>query len=121
LGERLLDKQEVVGSIPTSPTIVWSSRPTRPSRFLHSAAHSRGADVVLVDTAGRPHTQVNRMRELEKVRRVIEKQLCGAPHETVGIPIELIGIGEQLEDLRPFEPDVFARASDIFGGDDERA
>jgi len=132
-----------------------------------AAARSRGADVVLIDTAGRLHTQVNLMRELEKVRRVIEKQLPGAPHETLlvldattgqnglrqaqefkqavqvsgvvltkldgtakggivvaihetlGIPIKLIGIGERLEDLRPFEPDVFARA--IFGGDDERA
>jgi len=42
-----------------------------------------------------------------------------AIHETLGIPIKLIGMGEQLEDLRPFEPDVFARA--IFGGDDESA
>ena len=130
-----------------------------------AAARSRGADVVLIDTAGRLHTQINLMRELEKVRRVIEKQLPGAPHEillvldattgqnglrqarefqqavdvsgivltkldgtakggiviaiheTLGIPIKLIGIGEQLEDLRPFEPDVFARA--IFGGDDD--
>ena len=48
-----------------------------------AAARSRGADVVLVDTAGRLHTQVNLMRELEKVRRVIEKQLPGAPHETL--------------------------------------
>ena len=126
-----------------------------------AAARSRGADVVLIDTAGRLHTQVNLMRELEKVRRVIEKQLPGAPHETLlvldattgqnglrqaqefkqavdisgvvltkldgtakggivvaihetlGIPIKLIGVGEQLEDLRPFEPDIFARA--IFG------
>ena len=123
-----------------------------------AAARSRGADVVLVDTAGRLHTQVNLMRELEKVRRVIEKQLPGAPHETLlvldattgqnglrqaqefkqavdisgvvltkldgtakggivvaihetlGIPIKLIGVGEKLEDLRPFEPDIFARA-----------
>ena len=130
-----------------------------------AAARSRGADVVLVDTAGRLHTQVNLMRELEKVRRVIEKQLPGAPHETLlvldattgqnglrqaqefkqavdisgvvltkldgtakggivvaiheslGIPIKLIGVGEQLEDLRPFEPDIFARA--IFGSADE--
>jgi fused signal recognition particle receptor len=129
-----------------------------------AAARSRGADVVLIDTAGRLHTQVNLMRELEKVRRVIEKQLPGAPHETLlvldattgqnglrqaqefgqavdvsgivltkldgtakggivgaiheslGIPIKLIGIGEQLEDLRPFEPEPFARA--IFGGAD---
>jgi fused signal recognition particle receptor len=132
-----------------------------------AAARSRGADVVLIDTAGRLHTQVNLMRELEKVRRVIEKQLPGAPHETLlvldattgqnglrqaqefqqavdvsgvvltkldgtakggivvaihetlGIPIKLIGMGERLEDLRPFEPDVFARA--IFGGDDDSA
>jgi len=48
-----------------------------------AAARSRGADVVLIDTAGRLHTQVNLMRELEKVRRVIEKQLPGAPHETL--------------------------------------
>ena len=128
-----------------------------------AAARSRGADVVLIDTAGRLHTQVNLMRELEKVRRVIEKQLPGAPHETLlvldattgqnglrqarefqqavdvsgvvltkldgtakggivvaihetlRIPIKLIGVGEQLEDLRPFEADVFARA--IFGAD----
>lgn len=128
-----------------------------------TAARSRGADVVLIDTAGRLHTQVNLMRELEKVRRVIDKQLPGAPHETLlvldattgqnglrqaqefkqavdvsgvvltkldgtakggivvaiheslGIPIKLIGVGEQLEDLRPFEADVFARA--IFGAD----
>jgi fused signal recognition particle receptor len=123
-----------------------------------AAARSRGADVVLVDTAGRLHTQVNLMRELEKVRRVIEKQLPGAPHETLlvldattgqngvaqarqfrestqvsgivltkldgtakggialaiagelGIPVKLIGIGEALEDLRPFDADDFARA-----------
>jgi fused signal recognition particle receptor len=127
-----------------------------------AAARSRGADVVLIDTAGRLHTQVNLMRELEKVHRVIKKQLPGAPHETLlvldattgqnglrqaqefgqavdvtgivltkldgtakggivvaiheslGIPIKLIGMGEQLEDLRPFEPEPFARA--IFGG-----
>jgi len=129
------------------------------------AARSRGADVVLIDTAGRLHTQVNLMRELDKVRRVIERQLPGAPHETLlvldattgqnglrqaeefrkavdltgvvltkldgtakggivvaihdrlGIPIKLIGVGEQLEDLRPFEADEFASA--IFGSDDE--
>lgn len=126
------------------------------------AARSRGADVVLVDTAGRLHTQVNLMRELEKVHRVIQSQIPGAPHETLlvidattgqnglrqaqefqqavavsgvvltkldgtakggivlaihqtlGIPIKLVGVGERLEDLRPFEADVFARA--LFGG-----
>jgi fused signal recognition particle receptor len=113
---------------------------------------------VIVDTAGRLHTQRDLMSELEKVRRVIAKQLPDAPHETLltidattgqngvrqaklfgeavavtgivltkldgtakggialaianelGIPVKLIGIGEQLEDLRPFDADEFARA-----------
>ncbi len=126
-----------------------------------AAAASRGADVVIIDTAGRLHTQVNLMKELSKVRRVIERQLPGAPHETLlvldattgqnglrqarefkqavdvsgvvltkldgtakggivvaihkdlGIPVKLIGVGEQLEDLRPFDPDEFTRA--LFG------
>ncbi|MCB9903617.1 MAG: signal recognition particle-docking protein FtsY [Planctomycetes bacterium] len=46
------------------------------------AALARGTDVVIVDTAGRLHTQKNLMDELNKVRRVIEKRLPGAPHET---------------------------------------
>jgi fused signal recognition particle receptor len=122
------------------------------------AARARGHDVVIADTAGRLHTQVPLMEELVKVRRVIEKQIEGAPHETLltvdattgqnglrqadlfreavdvsgivltkldgtarggialaiaeelGVPVKLIGIGEQLEDLRPFDPDDFARA-----------
>jgi fused signal recognition particle receptor len=123
-----------------------------------AAARARGADVVIVDTAGRLHTQGNLMDELAKVRRVIAKQIPEAPHETLitidattgqnglrqakvfseavevdgvvltkldgtakggitlaianelGIPVKLIGTGEQLEDLRPFDPDDFARA-----------
>jgi fused signal recognition particle receptor len=122
------------------------------------AARARGHDVVIVDTAGRLHTQEHLMEELAKVRRVIQKQLPEAPHETLltidattgqnglrqallfreavevsgivltkldgtakggialaiaqelGVPVKLIGIGEQLEDLRPFDPDDFARA-----------
>jgi fused signal recognition particle receptor len=118
----------------------------------------RGADVIIIDTAGRLHTQHDLMAELAKVRRVISKQMPEAPHETLmtvdattgqngvrqarlfgeaagvtgivltkldgtakggialaianelGIPVKLIGIGEQLEDLRPFDPDDFARA-----------
>jgi len=117
-----------------------------------------GADVVIVDTAGRLHTQDNLMEELAKIRRVIGKQIADAPHETLltvdsttgqnglrqaqlfseaidvsglvltkldgtakggialaiaselGIPVKLIGVGEQLEDLRPFEASEFARA-----------
>jgi fused signal recognition particle receptor len=118
----------------------------------------RGADVIIVDTAGRLHTQDDLMAELAKVRRVIAKQLPDAPHETLltvdattgqnglrqaqlfsetvpvdgivltkldgtakggialaiagelGIPVKLIGIGEALEDLRPFDADDFASA-----------
>ncbi|MDF1838558.1 MAG: signal recognition particle-docking protein FtsY [Planctomycetota bacterium] len=47
-----------------------------------AAAQARGVDVLLVDTAGRLHTQHNLMEELSKVRRVIDKQMPGAPHQT---------------------------------------
>jgi fused signal recognition particle receptor len=123
-----------------------------------SAARARGADVVIVDTAGRLHTQGNLMDELTKVRRVIAKQIPEAPHETLisidattgqnglrqakvfseavdvdgvvltkldgtakggialaiasdlGIPVKLIGVGETLDDLRPFDPSEYAEA-----------
>jgi fused signal recognition particle receptor len=123
-----------------------------------NAARARGADVVIVDTAGRLHTQGNLMDELAKVRRVISKQIPDAPHETLisidattgqnglrqakvfsdavevdgvvltkldgtakggialaiaselEIPVKLIGVGETLEDLRPFDPGDYARA-----------
>jgi fused signal recognition particle receptor len=122
------------------------------------AATARGRDVVIVDTAGRLHTQTNLMEELAKVRRVIERRLEGAPHETLlvidattgqnglqqarlfseavdvsgvaltkldgsakggvalaiahelGLPVKLVGVGEGIEDLRPFDPQDFARA-----------
>jgi fused signal recognition particle receptor len=47
------------------------------------AALARKADVLLVDTAGRLHTQDNLMRELEKISRVVGKRIPGAPHEVV--------------------------------------
>jgi fused signal recognition particle receptor len=122
------------------------------------AAARDGRDVVIVDTAGRLHTQRNLMEELAKVRRVIAGKLEGAPHETLlvvdattgqngvqqarlfgeavgvtgvaltkldgsakggiavaiayelGLPVKLIGVGERLEDLRPFDPQDFSRA-----------
>lgn len=121
-----------------------------------AAAEARKADVVIIDTAGRLHTQVNLMKELEKVRRVIDKRMPGAPHEcllcidaTTGqngliqarmfkeaveisgvvltkmdgtakggialavsheldVPIKLIGTGEKLESLQPFDAMDFA-------------
>src|SRR5262245_55035298 len=47
------------------------------------AARARDIDVVLIDTAGRLHTRGNLMEELRKVRRVVEREIPGAPHETL--------------------------------------
>ena len=122
------------------------------------AGRARGHDVVIVDTAGRLHTQANLMEELAKIRRVITARLDGAPHETLlvidattgqngvqqarlfadavavtgvaltkldgsakggvavaiahdlGLAVKLVGVGEGLDDLRPFDPEDFARA-----------
>jgi fused signal recognition particle receptor len=121
-------------------------------------ARGQGADVVIVDTAGRLHTHEQLMEELGKVRRVIARQLEGAPQETLlildattgqnglrqasvfteavqvsgvvltkldgsarggiaiaiarelGLPVKLVGVGEAVEDLRPFDAREFARA-----------
>ena len=48
-----------------------------------AAAQARGADYLFIDTAGRLHTKHNLMQELQKVHRVMHKQLPGAPHETL--------------------------------------
>jgi len=122
------------------------------------AGRARRRDVVIVDTAGRLHTQTNLMTELEKVRRVIAGRIEGAPHETLlvvdattgqnglqqarlfresvgvtgvaltkldgsakggvaiaiavelGLPVKLVGMGEGLDDLRPFDAHDYARA-----------
>lgn len=47
------------------------------------SAVSKGSDVVIIDTAGRLHNKVNLMNELTKIRRVMEKVVPGAPHETL--------------------------------------
>jgi fused signal recognition particle receptor len=121
-------------------------------------AEEVGATVVLLDTAGRLHTKTNLMAELEKVRRILERQLPGAPHETLlsidattgqngmrqakefasavdvtgivltkldgtakggiavaianelDIPIKLVGIGEGVDDLQPFDAGDFLEA-----------
>lgn len=125
------------------------------------AAKSRKSDLILVDTAGRLHTKRNLMEELKKVKKVIGRELRGAPHEillvldaTTGqngiqqarvfhealgvtgliltkldgtakggmivgvahelqVPVRFIGIGEQIEDLQEFHPDLFLDA--LFG------
>ncbi len=55
------------------------------------AAIARGADILLVDTAGRLHTQDNLMRELNKIQRVVEKKIPGAPHEVLLVLDATIG------------------------------
>ena len=55
-----------------------------PASVAHDAcekAKARGLDILIVDTAGRLHTQSHLMRELEKIRRILAKQIEGAPHE----------------------------------------
>lgn len=57
-----------------------------PASVAHDAcqrALSRSSDVLIVDTAGRLHTQTHLMRELEKIKSVIERQIPGAPHEVL--------------------------------------
>lgn len=66
--------------------IVKSQQGSDPAAVVHDAcdkARARGFDVVIVDTAGRLHTQSHLMRELEKIHRVASKQIEGAPHEVL--------------------------------------
>ena len=73
------------------------------------AARARGADVVIVDTAGRLHTQSNLMDELAKVRRVIAKQMPGAPHET------LLSIDATTGQNGLRQAKIFAEAAEVDG------
>src|SRR5215216_1209393 len=70
----------------TGAPVVARQRGADAAAVAHDAveeAKRDGVDVLLVDTAGRLHTKVNLMAELDKVRRVIERQLPGAPHEVL--------------------------------------
>jgi fused signal recognition particle receptor len=126
-----------------------------------TAALARKVDYLFIDTAGRLHTKHNLLQELQKVHRVIGKQLPGAPHEVLlvldattganalnqarefhkavtltglvvtkldgtskggmvlaiqkelGLPVKFIGLGEQPDDLQPFDAAKFAEA--LFG------
>jgi len=123
-----------------------------------NAVKSRGADVLLIDTAGRLHNKKNLMDELAKIDRVIGRELAGCSKETLlvldattgqnavlqakefkgasditgliltkldgtakggivlsikkelGIPVKFIGIGEKIDDMKPFSADEFAGA-----------
>ncbi|HXG09013.1 MAG TPA: signal recognition particle-docking protein FtsY [Gemmataceae bacterium] len=66
--------------------IVKAQQGSDPASVAHDAcdkAKARGFDVIIVDTAGRLHTQTHLMRELEKIHRVLSKQIEGAPHEVL--------------------------------------
>jgi fused signal recognition particle receptor len=130
-----------------------------------SAAKKRGADVLIIDTAGRLHNKKNLMDELAKIDRVIERELPGTSRETMpvldsttgqnaviqakefmqaakitgliltkldgtakggavfsikkmlGIPVKFIGVGEQMEDMQPFDSAMFVDA--LFEGDED--
>lgn len=147
---------------------VWSDRAkveifnldntTDPSAVAYAACEKAKAndfDVVIIDTAGRLHTQAHLMEELRKMKRVIQKVIADGPHEVLlvldansgqnalqqakqfneilevsgviltkldgsakggvavglasefNLPIRLIGVGEGIEDLRPFQPQEF--------------
>lgn len=123
-----------------------------------AAAKARKADVLIIDTAGRLHTKSNLMEELKKIKRVSEREVVGAPHETLlvldattgqnalnqakifgqtseitglvltkldgtakggvviaikselDIPVKWIGVGEGVNDLRPFVAKDFVEA-----------
>src|SRR5205823_935987 len=66
--------------------IVKNQQGSDPASVAHDAcekAKARGFDVLIVDTAGRLHTQSHLMRELEKIHRVVSKVVPGAPHEVL--------------------------------------
>lgn len=66
--------------------IVKNNPGTDPAAVAHDAceaAKSREVDVLIVDTAGRLHTQTHLMRELEKIHRIVARQIPGAPHEVL--------------------------------------
>ncbi len=141
--------------------VVAGANNADPAAVAHDAivaAQARNADFLLIDTAGRLHTKHNLMQELQKVHRVIDKKLPGAPHEVLlvldgstgmnalsqarefhkmvpltglvitkldgtskggmvvaiqkelGLPIKFVGLGEQPDDLQPFDARQFAGA-----------
>jgi fused signal recognition particle receptor len=136
----------------------YNADPAAVAHDAITAAQAKGAHFLFVDTAGRLHTKNNLMKELQKVHRVMDKKLPGAPHEVLlvldattgmnalnqarefhkavpltglvvtkldgtskggmvvaiqkelGLPIKFIGVGEQPDDLQPFDPKQFAEA-----------
>lgn len=69
------------------------------------AAEKSGVDVLIIDTAGRLHTQFGLMKELEKVHRVIAKRLPGAPHEALIVLDSTVGQNAMAQ-VRAFQEEV---------------
>ena len=141
--------------------VIAGSYGADPASVAHdavAAAQARNLGYLIIDTAGRLHTKSNLMAELEKLHRVVGKQIPGAPqevllvvdattgmnalnqarefHKTVPLtglvitkldgtskggmvvaiqdelrlPIKFVGLGEQADDLQPFDPNQFAEA-----------
>lgn len=155
-----IDQLEVWGERSGIPVIKHEegSDPAAVAFDAVKAAKARGIDVLIIDTAGRLQTKSNLMQELEKINRVVGREIPGAPHETllvldaitgqnavsqaqlftkaapitgivltkldgtakggvvIGIkdqlqmPVKWIGVGEGIDDLRPFDAEDFARA-----------
>src|SRR5262252_4445790 len=85
-------------------TLIQQKPGTDPSAVLFdsiSAARSRDADVLIVDTAGRLHTKTNLMQELEKMRRVAGREVDSSPHEVLLIIYAVTG-QNVLEQARQF-------------------
>ena len=70
-----------------------------------SAARARGADVLIVDTAGRLHTKINLMEELKKIRRVLEREHPGSPHEVL-LVLDATAGQNSLTQARIFSKDI---------------
>ncbi len=88
----------------TGVPIIQQKPGTDPSAVLYdslAAAKARGADVLIVDTAGRLHTKANLMQELEKMQRVASRQVPGAPHEVL-LVIDAVTGQNGLEQARQF-------------------
>lgn len=159
-----IDQLEAWGSRTGVPVIRHEegSDPAAVAFDAVKAAVARKVDLLLIDTAGRLQTKSNLMQELEKINRVIGREIKGAPHETLlvldattgqnaisqaelftkaapitgvvltkldgtakggvvigiksqlAIPVKWIGVGESVEDLRPFVAQDFAKA--LFAG-----
>lgn len=155
-----IDQLEIWGQR-TGAEVIKQTEGSDPAAVAFDAVQSakaQKADILIIDTAGRLHTKTNLMEELKKIKRVISKEIPGAPHETLlvldattgqnainqarifgeaspvsgivltkldgtakggvvvglkaelNVPVKWIGVGEGINDLRPFVPEEFSLA-----------